>query len=279
MKHINKNIIILPILLILLYYILTHSIMISINIYESLNMFITKVFPFLFPSIVLTNLLILNNFPYYLSKYFKIKAPTYIFIMSLITGCPSNAIMIKNLLNKNDIDIETAEKILCCTLFNNPIFLYNNLLLSFNKYISIKIIIINYIVSFLIFILLNKNNNHIEIKYIQNKFSNTIVTSIQNAINTLLMIMGTIIFFNMFSINSDILKGLIELTKGLNILPNLNIINHFKIFLAALYISFSGLCILLQIKSILADTSIKFKYFFKYRLIHLILVMLLNHMF
>lgn len=280
MKHINKNLLILGTFLLLLYYIFTNNTFVASNIIDSLLMFATKVFPFLFPSIVLTNLLILNNLPYYLCKYFKINSCNYVFIMSLITGCPSNAIMIKNLLKEDNISVEEAEKVLCYTLFNNPLFLYGILSSTFSKTVVLKIIFINYLANFIIYFLLhNKNNNKYTVKYLNIDLSSSIIESISLAIGTLTMILGTITFFNIIPINNDIFKGLIELTKGLNLLNSLHLLNTTKVILASIYISFGGLCILIQIKSILKDTPIKYKYYFKYRLIHLLICIFINYIF
>lgn len=278
MKHINKNIIIIIVFTLLLYYSFTNSVEISTNILDSLNIYITKVFPFLFPSIVLTNILILNNLPYYLSKYLKINSTTYIFLMSLISSTPNNAIMIYNFLKDKDIEIEEAEKVLTYTMINNPIFLYNVLILTFPPNIVLKLIVTNYLINFILFIFLRgKSKKNITIKYKKINFSNSLIIAITNSINTLIIILGTIVFFNM--INFGKFSGLIEITKGLTSLQYLNIAINNKILLACIYISFGGLCIIFQIKSILKDTPIKYKYFFKVRLIHLILFMLVSHSF
>ena len=64
MKNNIKNIFIITLLCTFLYYLFTRNMEISVNILQTLKMYITNVFPFLFPSIILTNLLIYNNIPY-----------------------------------------------------------------------------------------------------------------------------------------------------------------------------------------------------------------------
>lgn len=276
MKQIIKNAVILQFLFFLLIYFTLNSHEISTLVINSLTLFITKVFPFLFPSLVLTELLILNNLPYYLSKYFKVNSSTYIFIMSLITGCPSNAIMIKKMLDNNSISLENAEKILSFTQFNNPIFLYNILLSTFSKDYILKIIVLNYLISFVLFFLFGRTKKKVEINYIKESFSSSIVKATKNSLNTLLLIMGTLIIFNIIPIKNLAFKGLLELTNGLNNLSLIKTTLTLKKALASIYISFGGFCILMQIKSILNDTPIKYKYYFKYRLIHLVIYVLLS---
>lgn len=276
MKQIIKKAIILQFLFFLLVYFTLHNKETSTIIINSLILFITKVFPFLFPSLVLTELLILNSLPYYLNKYLKINSNTYIFIMSLLTGCPSNAIMIKNMLHNGNITLDNAEKILAFTQFNNPIFLYNMLIMTFNKDFVLKTIILNYIISFILFFFLGRDKKRIKIDYVNENFASSLVKATKNSLNTLLLIMGTLIVFNIIPLNNLAFKGLLELTNGLNNLKLLNISLVLKKALASIYISFGGLCILMQIKSILNDTSIKYKYYFKYRLLHLIIYTLLS---
>ncbi len=276
MKQIIKKVVILQFLFFLLFYFTLHNKETSDIIINSLILFIKKVFPNLLPSLVLTELLILNNLPYYLNKYFKINSNTYIFIMSLLTGCPSNAIMVKNMLNKGNITLDNAEKILAFTQFNNPIFLYNMLILTFNKTFALKTIILNYLISFILFFFLGRDKKRVKIDYLNDSFSSTLVKATKNSLNTLLLIMGTLIVFNIIPLNNLAFKGLLELTSGLNNLKLINTSLVLKKALANIYISFGGVCILMQIKSILNDTSIKYKYYFKYRLIHLIIYTLLS---
>lgn len=278
MKYINKNTLTLLIFLGLFYYVFTNSTIVSQNIIDSLLLFITNVFPFLFPSLVLTNILILNNLPYYLCKYIRMSSSTYIFLMSLITGCPSNAIMIESLLKEGNVTEDDAERVLCYTMFNNPIFLYNTLLLTFNKSTSIQIILINYIANLFIFLLIRpKRKEKFIIHKNKESISSSIILSISKATSTLFMIMGTIVFFNILPVHDPIIKGMIEVTKGLTNLPILAFYQKTKVVLASIFISFGGVSILMQIKSILKDTSIKYMYFFKYRIIHVLLVSFLNY--
>ena len=69
MKNKILKLIIYLTFLLLIYYLFTHQAEIKINILNSLNLFITRVFPTLFPMFVITDTLISLNLPYHLNKY------------------------------------------------------------------------------------------------------------------------------------------------------------------------------------------------------------------
>ena len=94
--------------------------------------YLTKVFPFLFIMMVINNLLINLNFPYYLNRLVKSPA-LYIMIMSMISGSPLNAIIIAEFLQNKTLSEKDASLILAFTSFNNPLFLFNYFNLIFHK--------------------------------------------------------------------------------------------------------------------------------------------------
>lgn len=270
MMNIVKKILLFTIIVIYVIYIFTNRSIINVNIINTLYMYINNIFTSLFPFIFTSNMLIYLNFPFYLNKIFKLSICDYIFIMSLISGCPSNAIMIKNLVkDKSNIPL-----LLSYTLFNNPIFLYNLLINIFNKSISIKIILINYFVNFILYLILRKKEAF-NINIYNISFSEALINSIKNTIDTLLFILGIIVFFNIINFDNIIIKGIIEITNGLYHLNNLNTSILIKEIIAMSFVSFSGLSIQIQIKSIINDTSIKYYNYYYYRLIHLLLSIIL----
>ena len=64
------------------------------------------------------------------------------------------------------------------------------------------------------------------------------------------------------------------MTQGLNSLINLNI--PFKEIIAIIFISFGGLSIHTQVKCILDESSLEYKYFFKGRIYQTIIAVLLT---
>lgn len=280
MKNNYKDYLIITISLLFLYFSIINNKLINTSILSSINLWITKVFPSLFPMILINNILIDYNFPYYITKIFKKKGlKYYVMTLSLFSGSPSNAIIIKELFQNNTINETDANKLLTYTFFSNPIFLVTMLSLLFELKIVSKIIIISYISNFIIsfFFKINPSN----IKQSKNK-KHSISNSINKTMSTLIMILGTIVFYILFStfiitlfkfndINSLFIKGFLELTQGLNELQIININLFLKQLIALIFISFGGLSIHAQIKSILSDTNLYYKYFLYGRLLSIII--------
>ncbi len=280
-------------------FIFSHNLEVAKIILEAINLFFTKVFVSLFPMFILNDLLINLGFPYYFyctfNKLFKRVFKTsglcaYVFIMSLISGTPSNAYILKNLVAEKKLSPKEASHYLAFTYFSNPLFLLLMLSPIFSSFITFKIIIIHYLSNIIIGILLRKNspsitnlalekNNHKNI-------STTLIKSINRSITTLLMVLGTIVFYmllsyiltNLFNTNFTIkltLSSFLEITNGLKALANFQAITKIKEIIAIATISFGGLSINTQIKSILEDTEIDYQYFLKGRIMQVIISVIL----
>lgn len=266
-------------------------------IINALNLFFKKVFTSLFPMFIINDILISLNIPYYFyiifNKLFLKVFNTsglgaYVFIMSLISGSPSNAYILKELVNNKNISIEEANHFLMFTFFSNPLFLTVMLSNIFSINTTIKIILIHYISNIIIGLLVRKKapkitNNNLKK---ESKKGNLLIKSISKSINTLLMILGTITFYMLLTYiisfpfkNNILLKtissGFLEITNGLNNLSNLNIYFKIKEIITISIISFGGLSIHTQIKSILEDTNINYFFFLKGRILHVIISVIL----
>lgn len=253
------------------------------SIILSLKMFIYKVFPFLFIMMILNKMLISFNFPYYLNKIFK-KKEIYIMIMSMLSGSPINAIILNDYLKNKQINEKSASITLMFTTFNNPLFLYNYFLSNFTKkdtFILMSIIYISNIIIYLIFknkIVIDNNRNN----FINYNKKNELFNNIYNSLESLIKIMGIIIFFKVITdllfINesyfTSLLKGLIELTTGLNSLNNFPY-SLLKKIIALTIISFASLSIHMQISIILSSYKINYKYFYLSRILLIIINIIL----
>ena len=266
-------------------------------IIEAVNLFLKKVFVSLFPMFILNDILINLNIPYYFYllfnklflKVFKTSGlGAYVFIMSLISGTPSNAYILKELVELEKISLEEANHFLTFTYFSNPLFLSVMLSTIFNTRVVLKIILCHYIANIIIGILIrNKapkiaNNKNI----LKTNLKITLTKSINKSITTLLMILGTISFYMLltFIITSllpnnclikTIISGFLEITNGLNTMASLNILNKIKEIIASAIISFGGLSIHTQIKAILEDTNMNYSYFLKGRIMQSIISVIL----
>lgn len=280
--------IIILLLLLLEFFILCNSKEIINNVYINCKLFITKIFPNLFPTMLLGLLLVKNNvqiiIPYFIKKIFNKlfnfdDNMTTIFISSMICGAPNNAIFINEYLENKLINEKTAENLLCCTHFINPLFVISVTKTMFNIKVSILILSImvlsNLIKAYMLkkhFKPLNKketvtNNNFIQI------FNNAIKIALNASIN----IFGLIITFNLIicllnniiplnTLVSTILNIILEMTSGLIRLNILNINNILKIILTYYSLSFGGICIIMQTISQITNKNIKYKKYFMFRL-------------
>ena len=263
------------------------------TIYNTVILWFKNIVPNLLPMFIITSLIIESNliinicniFGKLFNKIFKCSNyGIFIYFLSLFTGSPSNAKYINDLVNNNLISNTLSDKLLLFTSNYNFLLIYSLLSLYLNKSISIKIIII-IIISNIIVGLIFRNINYIDLKtnYIKRKIN--ISKIIKNTLDTLLMILGTLIFFNIIinllpiknMLLKNILNGFLEITTGLKGLEYLDISTNIKILLSTMYLSFGGLSIHTQIKSILPDTN--YTLFLKSRLYTIIISIILLTLF
>ena len=289
MNKTYKRIIILVTLLSLLLLYLLNSNLIINEFINYTNLFITKLLPVTFIFFICTSLLLDYGIIELLNKLFRVNTTTfYIILISLISGFPSGSKYIKDLYQKNLISIETANKLLMCTHFPNPLFILGTVNSIINNQILTTNILISIILSNIILLIINKPKN-------KNKINTTytppisLATSLSNAIfktsKIILIIYGNSIFFyliatiinkylNLNIYSFIILNGLFDLTKGISstsLLSN-NIIQSLYIIT---FISFGGISIHMQVKSILSDTHINYNYFLIGRLLGTIISLLI----
>ena len=282
-----KNIIIILLIIFFLLIILPNYYLFSKITLDIGSIYLKKVFPFLFLMMVINNLLLKLNFPYYLS--FIIKNPSlYVMILSMISGSPLNAVILDKFLQEKKLNEKQASLILCFTSFNNPLFLYNYFYLIFqDKIIIIKLFLIIYLSNIIIYLFLKKklNLNNFSFPYEENSFMQSLTSSIKEAILNMINIFATIFCF--YLITSTLIKteglipcltkGLIEITQGLNSISYLNISLKIKELLVLVILQFQGLAIHIQIASILSKYNINYKYFYLSR-IFLIIISFLQKM-
>lgn len=282
----------------LLYFLLTLELLILINssliiksVKDSSFMFIIKIFPSLFPTMVIGNLLIKNNIELIIPKFIKKifnklfnfnDIETSIFIISIFTGTPSNAIYINEYLEKNLITKKEAEALLCTTHFINPLFVVAGVGIGVFNDVKIGFLLLFLIwTSNLFKAFLNRNDfgqmNKRNITLNEKSFITTLSESIKISINALLVIFGIVIMFNLlvalitniFNLNqftNTIINGLLEMTGGIMKLSSLDIDIYLKIILAYIFLNFGGICIQMQTFSMFNNKKIRY---FKYLIFRL----------
>lgn len=265
--------------------------------------FFNKVFVSVFPFIILSDILIYYDYHLFLkkifgklfSKIFNIDSNTsIIFILSLLSSSPNNAIFIKDMLDNNEIDLKTANKIINYTFFPSISFVIGVIGLNIFKSLKIGFILWLFVllINILIGLYLRKEKN---INLVTNKISKdknifiVLKKSILKGINTSFIILGNLIFFmiinnivlkyiNINSVIFSIISSMLELTNGINIISNLNSSFNIKLILSLFSLSFSGFSIIFQAISILSDYKINIKRILVLRLIFSIITVIIFYL-
>lgn len=248
---------------------------------KATDIWLNKVFPYLFIMIILNELLINLDF----AHLFK-NASHYIFIMSLLSGSPTSAYIINSLYQENYLTKNNANLNLLFTYFSNPLFLVTILTSIFhNQTITFKLIIIHYLSNIIIYILYKKQLEPIKFKPSNPHFNLSL--AIKKGINTTSMVLGAIVFYLVLSnilihilklslFKSLMIRGILEVTQGLNYLAEIKLSTKIKEMISIFFISFGGLSIHTQIKCILDESNLDYKYFLKGRIMGSIIALILT---
>ena len=278
-KNYKNNLIIVFLITLLTLYIINSSLIVE-SIIDYTLLFTKKLFPASFIFFIISSLLIDYNFIEKISRLLHINgAVFYVVVMSMISGFPSGSKYIKDLYIRNIISVKTANYLICFTHFPNPIFILGSVSSLFtNKYYAVYILI-SLILSNLLIGLISKpkEKNSIIYNYKDYKsFSLYLSDAIINSSRTMIIIYGISLFFYLiitvinhyFSFDLYpyvFFNGLFDLTKGIfltSVISN----DIVKSILIILFISFGGISINMQVKSIISDTPISYKKFFIARL-------------
>ena len=246
-------------------------------------LFFNKIFISTFPFMILSDILFYFDYHIFLvnsflgksiSKLLKLNdSETTVFIFSIFTSQPNNAVYIKKLLDDNVIDLETANNLLIFTYFPSISFVIGTIgIIMFN---SVKIGLFLYLGAILnnilicLFLKNNKVSNNYKFSYKKDSFINSLKNSIIKTFNNSFIILGNLIIFNIIInliskyLNNDFLlifiSLLLEVTTTLNFITFSEISMFFKVLLSSFSINFSGLSILFQSFSILGDYKLDIK--------------------
>ncbi len=283
MTNFIKNLLFFTFYTLIVFIFINNSDTIVSSVNFSINLFLNTVFPSLFPFFMLVD--ILNNYNYfgYFRSIIKFKYSD-LFIVSIISGLPSNSKYLSTLINENLISKKDASILLGITFFPNPMFVIG-IVSSFlgSKIIGIKLLASLYLSSFIVFILNYKKLDNITYnnKNLKKDFSTLLKTSILKNISLLLVIYGTILIFTILvnllteyiSINKiflSIINLFLEMTSGLKLTSTLSN-PTLKIILSAFGLSFTGLSVIMQAFTILPSSSIDIKIFIKNKFLMIML--------
>lgn len=238
-----------------------------------LNIWIYKLFPLLFPTFIISDLLLSSDLPIYItSKFGKLyrkifknnKYGLYIFLISMIAGTPANSKSILLLKDNKVLNDKEINKMLSSSILFNPL-----LIISLGGIKLFIILLISNLITGIIF-------RNISIDISDNEYNTldkfNINESINKNINLIFNILGTVVLYsiiiNIIPLNNVyfgfILNSLLELSNALNYV---SLFFENNLTYLAIVFSMGGLSILTQIKSILKDTFINYKLIILSRLV------------
>ena len=282
MKKNNKSILILVTLIFVLISFLINVELIVTNIINYTNSFFNKLFPVSFITYLIVYMLIEYGLIQFMNHYLHINScGLFLFILSFISGFPSGSKYTKLLFDKDIIDNDYANSLLCFTHFPNILFVLGTIKEIINNSTYTYYILFSIVVSnFIILLFTKKRSININFRINNNSFSNILGNGIIYSIKTIILIYGTSLFF--YLISSIIfqgftdnlylyvfLSGIFDLTNGV---INCGLINN--IFIKCLFIlaflSIGSISIHMQVNETIGN-DLDYLYFFKGRIIGTIL--------
>lgn len=288
----QKDIFLLYFLLLIEFLVLLNSKTVIKSVLSSSSMFVSSIFPSLFPTMVIGLNLIKYGVdkivPKFIKNIFKVlfdfdAVSSTIFITSMIAGTPSNAVFINDYLTRGLISEKNAENLLCCTHFVNPLFVVGGVGVGvFNSAkIGFLILLMTYASNLIKAFILRKNFEQKNVKddnTISNSFIQNLQTAILSCVKSLLLILGIVIMFNVLvtllssifnfnNVTSCLVNGLLEMTSGIMKLKSINITTPVKIMMAYYFLSFGGLCIQMQAFSMITKIKIRYIKYLIFRII------------
>ncbi len=271
----------LTLLLFILFIVNKNAIVLAAS--EALNIWSKSLFPVLFPTLILSDILLasglISKIPKFFydvySKIFKTSPyGLFVFIVSILGATPTNAKILKDLYDSKLIDKNSLTKILSQTIFFNPI-----LILTFS---NLKVLIIMWVANILTSFILRDalvSENPLKASY---NFEFNLNKSIEKNMKTILNILGTLTVFlslsNIVPIRNPIMKtfisGILEITSGFTRIK-LYTVSPINDILMLTFTSLASFSIIMQIKSILKETKFDSKYFYTSRILTLFISLLI----
>ena len=250
---------------------------------DAINIWSKSLFPVLFPTLILSDILLasglISKIPKFFydvySKIFKTSPyGLFVFIVSIFGATPTNAKILKDLYDSKLIDKNSLTKILSQTIFFNPI-----LILTFS---NLKVLIIMWVSNVLTSFILRDALVSESPPNASYNFEFNLNKSIEKNMKTILNILGTLTVFlslsNIIPIKNPIMKtfisGILEITSGFTRIK-LYTVSPINDILMLTFTSLASFSIIMQIKSILKETKFDSKYFYTSRILTLFISLLI----
>lgn len=245
------------------------------------KLFFFNVFPYVFPFMILSNLIIYYGGVEIYSKFLGIlckpqklpKNTAIILAISALCGYPLGAKYSCDLYEEGVIDFNTFERIINIASNAGPLFIVGSVGTSMlgNKNCGYILLVSCYLSCILMGILIpyKASNRYVSVKRkaninVENNLGISIKKSVENALQVSIQLMGFIIFFSLLigilknsflfkdiqnPIVKSIILGCIEMTNGCSIISASQISFGLKMILTSFLICFGGFCVISQIYS------------------------------
>ena len=263
---------------------------------EALKMFITKVFPTMFPFFIITRILTIlglgNMFVKLLKRPIKLLYNCsgiggYVFVLSILSGYPIGAKLVADFVKNGIISQDEAKKIISFTSTSGPLFIIGtigvNLLGDYNA--GVVILVSHFLSAILNGILYRgQTNARLGVSLPINENADFFNDAITSSIQAILQVASSIVFLNVlivalndlniidifantlsiFGLDKGVSKGisigLIEITKGIYDMASSNKIKDIIVPISTI-ISFGGISVMVQSMSFLRTIGISTKYY------------------
>jgi len=247
---------------------------------SALSFWSKNLFPILFPTFIIVDLLLSSTLIKYVSdilgfffkKVFRTsKSASFVFILSMLSGTPTNVKILKRMYDNGSISSKDITKILSFTFFFNPF-----LIISFA---GIKVLLIIWISNILTGIILRNFYVSEEVKTSSISIPFSLQESTRINMDIMLNILGTITVFMCLSYIIPFISPLFNALSS-SFLELSTALYKNKLYFSSEYIyifmlAIGGVSIFMQIKSILKDTLIDYKFIVLSRIITLIIALLI----
>ncbi|QVK18893.1 hypothetical protein KHQ81_04060 [Mycoplasmatota bacterium] len=322
MIKILKNLTVALFIILSIIFMIIETEYVMIGVKTAIMLWATRVFPILFPFYIFSSLAVRYGVAHLIGdlikpitrRLFKTSSISgFIFFMSLLSGNPSSAIIISQVYEDGSITKTEAQHLLSFCVFVNPIFCIGTIGYAYfhNVTIGYVILISHIAANILIGILMRyniKTNYQDEYslkeayaKMVKHKnkhktsFGETITTILQSGMNTMFLIGGFMIFYNLIIVmitSSQFIKysyqyifhlfdiqyktynaffiGIFEMVLGVDNVIKSSFPTRIATTFITMLISFGGLSIHSQIQSILLKIKLKYLPFFISRLAQMI---------
>lgn len=271
-----KDITLTILLTFVLFVFLTNSSLVINAVNQGISVFVKNVLPSLMPFFILSDILLNYNYFDNLKRVFKFKYANFL-IVSMISGLPSNAKYLNDMIKNSSISANDASRVLAFSFFPNPMFVIGTVGMLFNnKVYPVIVLVILYFSSFIVYLI---NYKSLEDKdFVSDKskveFFTLLKSSIQNSFSTLLVILGVIVVFTIvisiikyyLSVNQGVItviNVILELTTGVKSISVLNAPLVYKYTLLAFGLSISGMSVIMQAFGIMSGSKLDYKEFIK----------------